>query len=246
MHPYLLHHGHLYLPTFGALAAAGLMLALALSEKTARLKSLPAETLWNAGIFAVIAAFVLSRLLLLVEHFDAFRHFPILLLTVPSLTPSGLILTAAATLLYLRLHGVPLLPALDAWAPCATLIWCALALGHFFEGSDPGLPSARGLTMPGGSIATHPVALYAAAFAALLTAFLYYRLTRRKPHTTSLALILAGLAQYLLTFLRQPAFESLGPLDPLQWTALAMLLAGGILLAFPHVNASARKQIEPS
>ena len=233
MHPYLLHHGHLYLPTFGALAALGLMLSLTLSEKTARLNSLPAETLWNAGIFAVVAAFVLSRVLLLVEHFGTFRHFPVLLLTVPSLTPSGLVLTAAATWLYLRLHRLPLLPALDAWAPCATLVWCALALGHFFEGSDPGLPAAHGLAMPGDSVATHPVALYAAVLAAALTALLYVRLARHRAHTTALALIGAGAAQYLLSFLRQPAFESLGPLDLLQWTSLAMLLAGGLLLARP-------------
>ena len=233
MHPYLFHHGHLYLPTFGALAAIGLMLALTLSEKTARLKSLPAETLWNAGIFAVVAAFVLSRVLLLVEHFAAFRHFPILLLTVPSLTPSGLVLTAAATLLYLRLYRLPVLPALDAWAPCATLVWCALALGHFFEGSDPGLPATHGLTMPGDSVPTHPVALYAALAAALLTALLYLRLARHKPHVTALALIATGLTQFLLSFLRQPVFESLGPLDLLQWGALAMLLAGGLLLALP-------------
>ncbi len=233
MHPYLLHHGHLYLPTFGALAAAGLMFALALSEKTARLRSLPAETLWNAGIFAVLAAFVLSRLLLLAEHFAAFRHFPILLLTVPSLTPAGLILTAAATWAWMHLHRLPLLPALEAWAPCATLIWCALALGHFFEGSDPGLPTPHGLLIPGDIVPTHPVALYAAVVAALLTGFLYHRLAQRKPHTTALALALTGLFQYLLSFLRQPAFESLGPLDPLQWLSLAMLLAGGLLLALP-------------
>ena len=233
MHPYLLHHGHLYLPTFGALAAAGLMSALALSEKTARLKSLPPETLWNAGIFAVVAAFALSRVLLLVEHFAAFRHFPILLLTVPSLTPSGLILTGAATLLYLRRHGLALVPALDAWAPCATLVWCALALGHFFEGSDPGLPAAHGVVMPGDSIATHPVALYAALAAVALTVFLYHRLAQHKAHTAALALVVAGVAQFLLSFLRQPTSGFPGPLDPLQWTALAMLLAGGLLLALP-------------
>ncbi len=238
MHPYLLHHGHLYLPTFGALAAVGLMLALTLSEKTARLKSLPAETLWNAGIFAVIAAFVLSRILLLAEHFGTFRHFPILLLTVPSLTPSGLILTGAATLLYLRLHRLPILPSLDAWAPCATLVWCALALGHFFEGSDPGLPTPHGLLMPGDSTPTHPVALYAATAAAALTALLYLRLARHKPNTTSLALLAAGTAQFFLSFLRQPASQALGPfglLDPLQWTSLTMILAAGLLLAsHPH------------
>ena len=35
MHPYLLHSGHLLLPTFGVLAAVGLMSALTLSLRTA-------------------------------------------------------------------------------------------------------------------------------------------------------------------------------------------------------------------
>ena len=232
MHPYLLHRGHLYLPTFGALAALGLMLGLALSERTAGLKKLPEEKLWNAGIFAVVAAFVLSRLLLLVEHFSAFRHVPILLLTVPSLTPSGLILTAAATLVYLRIHRLPILPALDAWAPCATLVWCALALGHFFEGSDPGLPAAHGIVMPGDSVATYPVPLLAALLAALLTGWLYRRLVLRKAYVAAFALMAAGLGQYLLSFLRQPALESVGPLDGLEWVSLGMFVAGALLLAF--------------
>lgn len=207
------------------------MLALGLSERTAGLKHLPKEKLWNAGIFAVVAAFVLSRLLLLLEHFAAFRHVPILLLTVPSLTPSGLVLTAAATLLYLRIHRLPLLPSLDAWAPCATLVWCALALGHFFEGSDPGLLAAHGPLMPGDSLPTHPVPLYAALLAALLTAWLYRLLVLRKAHVAALALMAAGLGQYLLSFVRQPAFESVGPLDALQWVSLAMFVGGALLLA---------------
>ena len=231
MHPYLLHHGHLYLPTFGALAALGLMLALGLSERTAGLKHLPEEKLWNAGIFAVVAAFVLSRLLLLAEHFAAFRHVPVLLLTVPSLTPSGLILTSAATVVYLRIHRLPLLRALDAWAPCATLVWCALALGHFFEGSDPGLPAAHGLVMPGDSLASYPVPLCAALLAAVLTAWLYRRLVRGKAHVAAVALMAAGLGQYLLSFVRQPAFESVGPLDGLEWVSLGMLVFGALLFA---------------
>ena len=77
-----------------------------------------------------------------------------LLLTVPSLTASGLLAAAVATALWLLWKRIPLLRALDAWAPCATLVWCFLALGHYAEGSDPGL-------------AARPVALYTAAVALL-------------------------------------------------------------------------------
>ena len=126
---------------------------------------------------------------------------------------------------------MPIVPALDAWAPCATLVWCALALGHFFEGSDPGMPAAHGLVMPGDSLATYPVPLFAALLAAGLTAWLYRRLARHKAHTAALALMAAGLGQYLLSFLRQPGLESVGRLDGLEWVSLGMFVGGALLLA---------------
>lgn len=234
MHPTLFHFGHIFLPTFGVLAAAGLMSGLALGEKTAALAGVEPERLWDAGLFAMLAAFVLSRLLLLAGYWRSFVAFPLLLLAVPSLTGVGLILTAIATLGWLWWKKIPVLRALDAWAPCATLIWCFLALGHFAEGSDPGLPTTRGfgVTMPGESLALQPIALYVAFLAAVLTIVLYVRL-RRAPSagtTVGVAFAAAGTGQFLLSFLRQPGEELYG-LDALQWVALGMLIAGGVLLA---------------
>ena len=218
MHPYLLHAGHLTLPTFGVLAAVGLMCALALSQYTARLAGSDPDQLWNAGLFAIIAAFILSRLLLVIEHLSSFVRFPLLLLAVPSLTATGLLLTVIATFLWLRFKRIPILPALDAWAPCASLVWAFLALGHFFEGSDPGMND-------------RPVALYAAILAAALTVWLFQSLKR--PHKTShiaaLALALTGIVQFFLSFLRQPEAQTLVGLDILQIVALAMILASGAL-----------------
>ena len=45
MHPYLLHSGHLLLPTYGVLAALGLMAALTLSLRTAATVGLPMDKL---------------------------------------------------------------------------------------------------------------------------------------------------------------------------------------------------------
>lgn len=241
MHPVLFHLGPVALPAFGALAAIGLMAALALSLRTAAISGLDPDQLWNAGLFVLVSAFVLSRLLLVVMYWHAFLSYPFLLLRVPSLTPLGLLLTAAATAIYLRIKRLPLLTVLDAWAPCATLVWLFLALGHFAEGSDPGLPTALpwGMAMIARGVRLHPVSLYAAVVAALLTLILLRRLRHRaRPgDIIALALAAAGLAQFLLTFLRQPELEAgrFGNLlDPIQWVALAMILVASFIWLLPR------------
>jgi len=234
VYPYLFHFGHIFLPTFGVMAAVGLVAGLVLGERTAALAGVEPKGLWDAGLFAVLAAFVLSRLLLLGSYWRSFVVFPLLILAVPSLTAAGLLLTAAATFAWLWWKNIPILSALDAWSPCATLVWLFLALGHFAEGSDPGLPTKLpfGVRMPGESTPLHPTALYVALVAAVLTVMLYKQLQRapRPGETAGLALSTVGVAQFLLCFVRQPGQQQLG-LDTLQWVALAMLLAGGTLLA---------------
>jgi phosphatidylglycerol---prolipoprotein diacylglyceryl transferase len=241
MHPYLLHSGHLLLPTFGVLAAVGLMAALTLSLRTAATVSLNPEAVWNAGLFAILSAFVLSRLLLVVTNLHSFLAYPILLLMVPSLTATGLLLTTIVTALYLRLRHLPPLPTLDAWAPCATLAWAFLALGHFAEGSDAGLPTNLpwGIRIPPDPTRLHPVALYAAIAAALLTLALLRQLSRRHHPGDILALALAaaGTIQFLLTFLRQPSLFNVllgNLLDPIQWVSLGMILTAGLILLQPR------------
>lgn len=242
MHPYLLHSGHLLLPTFGILAAVGLMAALTLSLRTAATVGLNPEKLWNAGLFLLLSAFALSRLLLIVTNLHDFLTYPILLLMVPSLNTTGVLLTVLATAIYLRLRHLPLLDTLDAWSPCATLTWAFLALGHFAEGSDAGLPTTLpwAMRIPPNSIRLHPVALYAAIVAVILTVILLRQLQHRSHSGDIFALTLAasGTAQFLLTFFRQP-YPDTGLLDPIQWIALAMIaLAGVVLLLEPRKLAS--------
>jgi phosphatidylglycerol:prolipoprotein diacylglycerol transferase len=233
MHPYLLHSGHLLLPTFGVLAALGLMAALTLSLRTAATVGLVPDKLWNAGLFTLISAFALSRLLLIAANLHDFLAYPILLLMVPSLTAGGILLTILATAIYLRVRHLALFDALDAWAPCATLTWAFLALGHFAEGTDAGLPTTLpwGLPIPPSSIRLHPVALYATIAASLLTVLLLRALSYRHHPGDILALALAtsGIAQVLLTFFRQP-FPDSSLLDPIQWIALGMIAAAGLIL----------------
>jgi phosphatidylglycerol:prolipoprotein diacylglycerol transferase len=235
VHPYLIHSGHLLLPSFGVLAAVGLMAALTLSLRTATVVGVNPERLWNAGLFALLSAFALSRLLLIAANPGSFLSYPLLLLSLPSLNAMGILLTLVATTIYLRLRRLPLLDVLDAWSPCATLAWAFLSLGHFAEGSDAGIPTALpwGMHIPPDRTLLHPVALYAAAAASLITILLLRQIKRRRNagDTVALALASSGVVQFLLTFLRQPyPYQSV--LDPIQWIALGMILLAGLILLF--------------
>jgi phosphatidylglycerol---prolipoprotein diacylglyceryl transferase len=213
------------------------MAALFLSLRTAVKMGLDPNKFWNAGLFAILSAFVLSRLLLVLTNLQSFLAYPVLLLTVPSLTALGLLLTAIATLVYLRLRNLPLLRTLDAWAPCATLAWAFLALGDFAEGADPGLPTTLpwGMAIPPDTAPRlHPVPLYAAFVALLITVgLLRYLSPEHIPgETFAFALTASGVAQFLITFLRQPNPYPVplgNVLDPIQWISLGMIATAGLI-----------------
>ncbi len=236
MYPTLLHIGHLYLPTFGLLAALGLAAALWLSLRTARLAGLPSDGLWDAGVFAVVAAFVSSRLLLVMFHLKSFVSAPILLLMVPSLTAMGLGLSVVAVGVYLWRKGMPVLRVMDAWTAPGSLLWAFLAMGHLAEGSDPGLPSRFGLRTSMAGYREQPVALYAAVLALLVTMWLYTLLKERRAAgwVAGAGLVCVGVVQFGLTFLRMPyVYEpefALAWLDPVQWAAAGMVVAGCVLV----------------
>jgi phosphatidylglycerol:prolipoprotein diacylglycerol transferase len=250
MHPIFLHFGRFVLPTYGVLAAIGLMAALSLSLRTAIPAGIDPDRLWDAGVFLIFSALVFSRLLLVLGNFKSFLSYPVVVLTLPSLTATTITLTVAAAGLYLYLKHMAVLSTLDAWAPCATLAWAFLALGHLAEGSDPGLPTnvPWRILSPTGGAYLHPVALYTALAALAITA-VDLRCLYRKPQpgqTAALALAFSGIAQFLITFVRHPTEALDAPntfiniLDPIQWVSIAMLIAASIIYVFQSPSSAER------
>jgi phosphatidylglycerol:prolipoprotein diacylglycerol transferase len=237
--PGVLRLGPVRLPVYGLFAALGLIAALWLSLKTARLVGLAAEQLWDAGLFGVVAAFVLSRLLLIGGDVRGFLRLPLVMLAVPSFTYGGMVLTAAAVTAYLQWKRLPLLKVLDAWAPCAAVVAAMLNLGQFFEGADEGMPTRLpwGTVVPGSAGLMHrqPVAIYATVAAVVLLVVLMRLLQRRLRAGTvaGVALVAGGAVSFLLDMITQPA-ESGGRawLDPVQWVAVGAMLVGGLMLTF--------------
>ncbi len=250
--PGSLRLGRLHLPVYGIFAAAGLISALWLSQRTARLAGLAEDKLWDAGVFAVVAAFVASRALLVATNLRAFVQFPLLVLALPSLTYGGMVLTAVMVWLYLRWKGLPWRDVLDAWVPCAALLAAVLSVGHFVEGTEAGMPTSLswGVHTAGDTVLgkVHPVQLYAAACALVLCAGSLWKLRRRgvssnderrgiqlrgverRGETAAGAMMVGGAAWSLLDMLRQPV-ETFGAsaIEPPQVAALAMMVAGGVL-----------------
>jgi phosphatidylglycerol---prolipoprotein diacylglyceryl transferase len=180
--PGQLRLGPMRLSGYGLCAAVGLMAALWLTQRTARLVGLAAERVWDASLFAVMAAFVVSRVLLIAGEPRAFARYPVLVLGLPSFTDAGMALTALAVLAYLRWKRLPLLRLLDAWAPCAAVLAAALSVGRFVEGTSEGMPTRLpwGTVAPGSSglVRLQPVGIYAAVASLVLLGVLLWVLER--------------------------------------------------------------------
>jgi len=234
--PGVVRVGALRVPVFGIFASLGLVGALWLSQRTAKAAGVDAEKLWDAGMFAVVAALVVSRVLVIAMDFRAFLAYPLLVLSLPSLTYGGIALTGLLVWLWLRWKKLPVLRVMDAWAPCAMVLWAALSLGHFIEGTDAGMPTKMpwGVVTPGDTVLgkVHPVQIYALIVAVALCLWLLRMLTKvhQAGMVASVALMLGGAISFALGMVRQP-MESMGDswLDPSQWVAVVAMVVGVLI-----------------
>jgi phosphatidylglycerol---prolipoprotein diacylglyceryl transferase len=236
--PGQLRLGLLRLSVYGLFAAVGLVAALWLSLRTARLVGLTGERLWDAGWFAVAAAFVISRLLLIAGNARAFLRLPLAMLSLPSFTYGGMVLTALAVVVYLRRKRLPLLRVLDAWAPCAAVLAAMLSLGRFFEGTELGMPTSLPwrIVVPGsaGLVRLQPVGIYAAVASAVLMVVLMRLLERRlrAGMVAGVALVAGGAVSFLLDMVTQPVESSGGALlEPVQWVAVGAMGLGVLMIS---------------
>jgi phosphatidylglycerol:prolipoprotein diacylglycerol transferase len=252
MHASLIHLGPLHIPVFSAFAVVGLIVALLLSQRTAVLAGLRPEAVWDAGVVAAISVFAISRLLPVAFNFKSFLAYPVLILTLPSVTFTGLFGTCMAMMYFLRRRGISYARFLDAAAPCLALLWAILSLGGFATGSK-GLPT----TLPWGIEDAmlgriHPVEVYTAIAAValcvvLLRALVVAHARGDAPGKTAVTgLFLFGALAFFLAFLTQPTEGSqIFLLDPMQWLGLGSIELATVM-ALPHLDHSATTSQESS
>lgn len=230
----------LHIPVYALIVIAGLIAALWLSLRAAKVRELEPDALWNAGFFAIIAAFVISRalgflLLFVIEHGQVTISFRDVL-RFSSLSYLSLFVSAVVVALWLRWKRLPILSVMDSWAPCGALLWSAISFAEAIAGTGNGLPTRLpwGVRSSAG-VRVHPVAFYTAAAALLLCGALFSLLRRvsMPGRVAAIAIVAAGLIVYLLDMLCIPEqMFGHGLLDLSQWLALASILFGVCLFIF--------------
>ncbi len=275
MHPVLFHIGSVVIPSYGAITALGVLLALVLAQRTARIARVDPAKLWNLCILSLFAALAAGAPAPRRANWSALRLHPAWLLGLamvhhPLLAATGALAGGGSALCGMRAA---------ASCPCSprpTLSPPPLALGLAFEqlgalasGSGYGTEAGPGVrwavtyTSPLAAIWSgtplgvplHPVQAYAAlAFLALAIFLLVWLPLERRPgDVAGLWLMGAGVAIYLTELWRDPEGRGSlfhGALDGPQIAAVLLVLAGALVLrerkAAPSAQSPTPSPAEPA
>jgi phosphatidylglycerol---prolipoprotein diacylglyceryl transferase len=234
------------------MAALGVLLALMLAQRTARIAGIAPAHIWNLCIAALFAALVGSRILLLAINWHDVVHHPLWMLGLatihhPLLVASGAALGVGAGVVYARWQHLPLLSTADALAAPIALGIALEQFGALLAGSGYGTDAhvrwavtytnplaARWSGAPLG-IPVHPVQAYAAIAFLTLSLFLLVLLPARRQRgdVAGAALMGAGVAVYITEIWRDWEGRGAmlhGAIDGPQVAAILMLVMGALLL----------------
>jgi phosphatidylglycerol---prolipoprotein diacylglyceryl transferase len=252
VHPVLFKIGALLIPSYGALAAIGVLLALFLAQHTARTVGVAPHHVWNASVIALFAALVGSRLLLVVVNWQDLRRHPLWtfgLSTIHSPVLAGIaaLLGALAAFWYMRWQRMPWTATLDVLsAPLVVALVCeqtgALLAGSDY-GTDASVPWAVTYTHPLAArwsgtplgVPLHPVQAYAALayFTLAVSLLVLLPIRRQAGDAAGVAFMGVGAVLFITEFWRDPEGRGQllhGALDGPQVAAISLVFLGAFLL----------------
>jgi phosphatidylglycerol:prolipoprotein diacylglycerol transferase len=252
VHPVLFHIGSLLIPSYGAVSALGVLLALFLAQRTARIANVSAPQIWNLCVIGLFAALAGERLLLVAANWSDLRRHPgwmlgLAMIHHPLLASVGAVAGVGSAALYARWKRLPMASTADALAAPLALGLAFEQLGALLAGSGYGTDttvrwaitytdvlSARWSGTPLG-IPLHPVQAYAAlAFLTLsISLLLWLPERRRQGDVAGLWLLGAGVAIFITELWRDTEGRGAllsGALDGPQVVAILFVLAGAFVL----------------
>ena len=269
MFPRILHIGQFNLPTYGVMAATGLLVALSLVVRAARRAGIDPDRAWNLGIIAILASMVGSKLLMILDDWSFYSQHPSELFSLATLQAygvffGGLIVAVAASLFYIWRNHMPMLKTCDVFAPGIAVGHAIGRLGCFAAGCCYGKPTS----LPWGVTFTNPLAnqlvgtplgvplqptqIYEFLVEMANFFFLWWLLKHKRfdGQVIGAYMFIYGFARFFLEFLRDdPDRGSVfgGALSVVQLIAVALVIGGGVLWMWgfrsepkPAVAAAAR------
>ena len=252
VHPVLFHIGSLVIPSYGATAAAGVLLALMLATHTARKLGVDPNRIWNLCVLMLFTALVASRLLLVIANWTLLRHHPLWMLSLamvhhPLLAAIGTVIALAVATVYVRIYHLPFRIIADVLAAPLALGLGFEQIGALLAGSGYGtgahIPWAITYTDPLAArwsdaplgVPVHPVQAYAAfGFFAIAVGLLLW-LPHRRQHGDLAGLFLAatGVVLFITEFWRDPLGRGAmfgGVIKGPQVAGIVLVLAGAFML----------------
>jgi phosphatidylglycerol:prolipoprotein diacylglycerol transferase len=252
VHPVLFHFGAILIPSYGAMAALGVLLALFLAQRTARIAGVNAAEVWNLCVVALFAALVGQRLLLLLMNWSDLRRHPSWMLGLamihhPLLGAAGALAGVASAAVYMRWRGLALWTTADALAAPLALGLAFEQAGALLAGSGYGTEAsvrwaviydnplvARWSGTPLG-VALHPVQAYAALGFLTLSILLMVWLPARRQQgdVAGIGLLGMGVVVFITELWRDPEGRGAlfgGVLNGPQAAAILLVVAGGWML----------------
>jgi phosphatidylglycerol---prolipoprotein diacylglyceryl transferase len=246
MFPRLLHHGTFYLPTYGFMAALGLIVALLVTFKLAKKNGVDPDDAWNLGIIVILSGILGAKILMLIVDWRHYQSDLFSTMQAGGVFSGGVVAAFIAGTWYVRRRGMPWLKTADVFAP-------GLALGHAFGrlgcfaagccyGRETTLPWAvtfsdawaHKLSETPLGVHLHPTQIYE-FLVEITNFFLLLWLIRRKRFDGQIIgtyLFVYGFARFFLEFLRGDAgrgqfFDTW--MTTTQFIAILMVVGGGVL-----------------
>jgi phosphatidylglycerol:prolipoprotein diacylglycerol transferase len=248
--PRLFQFGNFSLPTYGLMAALGLIFGLMLIVKLGREQGLDPDKVWNLGIIAILSGLVGAKVLMVLVDFRYYAQHPGEIFSLSTLQAAGVysggfVLALAMCIWYMRRNGMPVLRTCDVFAP-------GLALGHAFGrigcfaagccyGRETHVPWAVTFTNPLASeivgtplnVPLHPTQVYEMIVEFANALFLVWLIRRKKFEGEIIGtyMIIYGVARYFIEFYRGDPGRGdfLGFMSGTQAVALGLVIVGGLL-----------------
>jgi len=250
--PKLISFGTFYLPTYGVLVALGFLAGLWITVRLSRRTGMNPEIVTNLAVYSALAGLIGAKILMIIFDWGAPDKPPIFSLSTlqaAGVWQGGFVLAVLVAFLYMRQHKLPFLQTFDVFAPGVAIGHAIGRIGCFAAGCYWGNacnlpwavtfhnPDAAELTGVPLGVPLHPSQLYEVLTELALFAFLYWWFL--KPHTPGKIigayLLISSIARFGIEFTR---FHEQGlhyGLSWTQWIAIAIALAGALLLARPAV-----------
>jgi phosphatidylglycerol---prolipoprotein diacylglyceryl transferase len=252
VHPVLFHIGSLVIPSYGATAAAGVLLGLMLAMHTARRLGADPNRIWNLSILMLFTALVGSRLLLVIANWTVLRHHPLWMLSLamihhPLLAAIGTAIALAVAAAYAHVCHLPFRVTADVLAAPVALGLAFEQIGALLAGSGYGtgahVPWAVTYTDPLAErwsdaplgVPVHPVQAYVAlGFLAIAVGLLFWLPHRRQlGDLASLFLVATGVVLFISEFWRDPLGRGAllgGVIKGPQVAGVVLVLAGACMM----------------